>query len=499
MPALIGNKRTFAIELVPVSPSWELRYAPEAQAWAGLAVWIDDRNICSHVQPGSAEIDEYLFVPLGPIADWLVRSFPALRFEERAACFPTGQMLHRDVRRWGKAQAHPGLDEDRWFDAREAWWSRHFVRAGAEGARLPDVAMVRDDERLVLTWAKPAFVGGDAPVMVWPDGASDLPWLDGAEVLERFVRFVGDAFAEEPVPYAWARLQHPLREQSFDLETAVELFVGRDLDALETLTQTSDAAQALAALGLRGDSLDPAASPHCQMLRDLSRDVSREIGELVLETGANALASDEERRASWLAGRALALDAARAAATAEEAGEFAADEIRRRLALDGEPVSDVDEFVSQFGAMIIDSETDGSGDRMMTCAQLQGSPWITTMKTPRTESPWGRRFEQARGLGHLLLDPIRAGAIGAASGPYSQAARRSRSGAFAANLLLPTTALADASGGSLDGIARGEAFEHLLERFGIGARAAAYQLWNQHWLSSPALRDELIDRFAYRG
>ena len=56
--------------------------------------------------------------------------------------------------------------------------------------------------------------------------------------------------------------------------------------------------------------------------------------------------------------------------------------------------------------------------------------------------------------------------------------------------------LAAASGGKLDGAAEGRAFEDLLQVFGIGARAAAYQLWNRGLLSSPDLRDDLIDRFA---
>jgi len=122
-----------------------------------------------------------------------------------------------------------------------------------------------------------------------------------------------------------------------------------------------------------------------------------------------------------------------------------------------------------------------------------------TLETVRTSRPWGQRFEAARALGHVLLDPVRAGAIGAASGPFAQETRRRRSGAFAAELLLPESALAAANAGELDGAARGSSFADLLERYGVGARAAAYQLWNRGWLSSPDLRDDLIDRFAHVG
>jgi hypothetical protein len=35
-----------------------------------------------------------------------------------------------------------------------------------------------------------------------------------------------------------------------------------------------------------------------------------------------------------------------------------------------------------------------------------------------------------------------------------------------------------------------------MAEFGVGARTAAFQLWNRGWLSSPAVRDELVDRYA---
>lgn len=78
-------------------------------------------------------------------------------------------------------------------------------------------------------------------------------------------------------------------------------------------------------------------------------------------------------------------------------------------------------------------------------------PVVRTLSSMRTRSPWGRRFEAARGLGHALCDPVRARVLGAGSGPYARGSR-----------LVPS----------------------------------AYQLWNRGWLSSGALRDELIDSFS---
>jgi hypothetical protein len=152
-------------------------------------------------------------------------------------------------------------------------------------------------------------------------------------------------------------------------------------------------------------------------------------------------------------------------------------------------------MLAQFGLSYSHSGVESERDRMVVALRDGGSPVARTLGTARTETIWGKRFEACRALGHILLDPLRAGAIGAASGPFAEATRRRRSGAFAAELLLPEAAIKEASGGRLDGAAEDNVFEGLLRDYGIGARTAAFQLLNRGWLSSPMVRDELIDRF----
>ena len=130
---LIGNRRSLAFELIPVAPSWELRYRPEAAAWSGLAIWADGINLCRHVAPGSSEIQDHFYIPLAPLADWILRAFPAIAFEERAAVFPTTRLLHESAERWGYVAPFEGLEGDEWLERREAWWLNHFLRAGADG------------------------------------------------------------------------------------------------------------------------------------------------------------------------------------------------------------------------------------------------------------------------------------------------------------------------------------------------------------------------------
>jgi hypothetical protein len=139
---------------------------------------------------------------------------------------------------------------------------------------------------------------------------------------------------------------------------------------------------------------------------------------------------------------------------------------------------------------------DGGRDEMIVAARQGTAPLARTFTSRRTKTTWGWRFEACRAMGHAACDPVRAGALGAGFGAYARGARRRRSGAFAADLLLPAAALAARSVGRLDGLADERGFAALLADYGVGARTAAYQLWGRGWLSSAALRDELIDGFA---
>lgn len=89
-----------------------------------------------------------------------------------------------------------------------------------------------------------------------------------------------------------------------------------------------------------------------------------------------------------------------------------------------------------------------------------------------------------------------AGAVGSGCAKLLRTSQRSGTRAFAAEFLLPEQGMQQLSGGVLDGLPDETDLSLLLEDYGVGARTAAYQLWNRGWLSSSTLRDELIDRFA---
>lgn len=493
---LIGNRERVAIELSSVEPSWERRYAPEAASWAGFAFWVEGKNLCAHVREGEEGLRTAFYVPLAPLADWLVRSYPALSLEERATWFPTSRRLHEMVRSWGDRPPPAELDEEAWLDAREAFWARHFLVAGADGARVPNVALLREDDDVLVAWAAPHFASAPRVTMLHADGLSLQRWGDLASVLARFADVVAADFARTgiAVPYRWMTSSQVLSVGA-DRALVLALFCARGADALAKLFGVPESALE-GVLGTADAPEDPAASPVCQMVRDLPPAPSSGIAAELLATVRAARAGQPEARARWLGGRDVALDAARAGEAPEAQGQLAASAVRTELRRDGEPIASVSEVLAAFGVSQRSAELWTSSERMLVAVASEGAPAATILRTRRTETVWGARFEQMRALGHALLDPLRSGAIGAASTRYAQEARRRRSGAFAAELLLPASALELASGGRLDGAASAEVFGDVLERYGVGARTAAHQLFNHGWLSGTGVREELIERFA---
>ena len=491
---LIGNRNRFGIELTPVSPSWEPRYAAEAAAWAGFALWVGGRNLCAHVRAGEEEVRPQFFVPLGPIADWFVRAYPALAFEERFSLFPARPPLHARMRAWGEARPLAGYDEDQWLDAREEFWSRHFLAAGAEGARVPNVAFLRADDECVITWAAPRFAAGE-PVSLWqPEGEEMVDWNEFSAVVRAFVDVVADWFKSAAVqPFAWVAA--PVRLQTGDPRFALEAFCARSIDRIAALFDVLPR-DVPAALKLGPASVDPASSAVCQMVRDLPPSPGKGVGAEIAETAERSSRPPAGARESWSRARAVARDAARAGATVEAQGQLAALALRAELDRGAEPLPDVPEVLGRLGVRVRKSALSAREERMLVAVTRDGAPCVTVLSTLRTETAWGGRFEEARGLGHCLLDPLHDGAAGAASTPYAQDRRRRRSGAFAAELLLPEAAFEAASGNVLDGAREPGAFEALLMKYGVGARTAAYQLFNHGWLSTTTVRDELIDEYA---
>jgi len=493
---LFGNRNTVGFEISPLVPSWERRYLPEQTGWGALAIWVNGLNLCAHLEPGSDEVQAALNVPLAPVADWLVRAWPFVAFEERATRFPTTGGLHQAIERWGRLYPPTGQSEDDWTDSRAQWWERHFLVAGADGAILPNLALGREDEKLMLDWDQPRLAGG-APRFLEGGGSAAVPWSEAEPIIAAFVAYIAEWLQHDRLSslYPWVTKKDPLQSAAEGPWQILALYTGRTEQELRALTEAADGPEVFMRLGLDPRSSDPAGSPTTQALRDLPPSLPPAAADLLatLEEGTRAGSG-----AGLWALRDIATDASRDFTSPVASGYEAASAVRRQLGLDGTPLPEFAEVFPFVGISVRHEEVELNRARMITGLRRSGGAMAMVLKSERTKAPWGRRFELARALGHLLTDPIRGGALGAASSPYSSDLRRRRSGAFAAELLLPKSALLQLTHGEVDRAADPQLFRHLLGRFGVGASTAAHHIWNVGLLSSPDVRDELIDSYSAR-
>jgi hypothetical protein len=489
---LLGNRNELAFEVTPLQATWERRYLPEREAWGALSVFVHGDNLARHVDAGSGQVDEAVNVPLLPLVNWLITSWTALAYEERPPGFTADLSPHDTLERWGVVSVPNGTNEDAWLESRQAWFLRHFLSAAAEETHLPSVGFVRQDDQLEISWRPARSAGVRSPAFIAGSGQTQVPWATARAAFEELVKLSASLTGDPEVAskYPWLRTDSPSLPEVEP--RALEYFTGLSREMLLALADADNEAELIEWLGLDRES-DPASSPVTQIIRDMSSPVTAALTELLGDI------RDGTRRMTgggWQDLRAVAIDAMRGGENPEEAGQLAAEAFRDVVGLDGHPLPDAVQMLRNLDVAVQDADVGPGTDRMVTGARVDGSAIVVVLRTHRTQTTWGSRFEQVRGLGHLLLDTPRDVSIGAASGPQSQPLRRRRSGAFAAEVLLPYSALLERTGGALDAGTDPALFGSILHDFGVGARTAAHQLYNHGLLSSPSRRDDVIDSWA---
>jgi len=461
---IFGDRQEFAIELDRFEPPWQAIDHREGSVWGALAMWIAGRNLSEHRRHGTDRVRDDLHVALLPLARWAVSARAALRYEERSP-LGAGTSPHEELDRWSDGPPPFGVDEDTWLDRRDTWWSEHFTGAATIDVVAPSIGVVRNDDRALVSWRTAPLPRPDR-TFVYPEGSSVVSWPAVARALDEFVATVG----------SWAPSDCQLETPQDHAARALQYYTGLSNAEIQRFPFLPDAA------------IDPAIDPLAQVVRDLTHRTSTGPAHDSI-VGTVRSAAQPASRGWWELRTQLVPAPGR---SFEDDGFDGAQAVRALLGLDGHPIDDIEALLESVDVHVCAESPASPTDRMFVAGTASGRAVAMVLTNRRTSSPWGRRFELARALGHLLLDQVRGEAIGAASGPQAVASRRRRAGAFAAEVLLPTSALEEASNGVLDGVFEGERFADLLDRFNVGASTAAFHLWNQHLLSSTEVRDDLI-------
>jgi hypothetical protein len=480
---IFGDRSQLAFEVDPVEPTWDRRSVSARGPWARLSVFLRNRCLTEAVDSNTDFVRRSVSVPLFPVADWLVRNIRAIVFEESPAAFRSDIQLHAALERWTEAPPPAGVPEESWEDSRYEWYTRHFWLPGVEGCLLPDLAFVRSDEKLWVNWIAPEFAGPRKLQFITPPGCDAVRWPAAWNGLSRFVSFVAEEMRDRGLT------EIPWTIEPTPLESACRC------SATEYLQLVAPAGmKMLEPLGLAGQE-DPEKSILLQVMRDLdlnARSIAAATDALTSLQSVTAVAAARPRRQELRS----ALEGDTEGLRIERAGYDAARALRSLLHLDGDALSTpalrsrLEEI-----ADVIEIDAADSNNHAVMGSQRDGCAGVVLIRHARTSKEWAWRMEIARALAHLLLDPQTPhGIIGAASSHMATGPRRRRSGAFAAELLCPIDGARSLIGG--DDPTDAAVFERVLGHFGIGARTAAYHLWNHRVLRTAEDRDSLIDEFA---
>lgn len=491
---MFGNRNKFSFDIEPVSPHWEHRAPSDRGPWALLKLWVSGQNLTENMIPGSSTVEPGVYVPLARIADWFVRNLRFVAFQESAAPYPTDVLLPQSMDRWKATQPRGGYNLDQWDDVRFAWAKHHFITYDVDELWLPNIALVRSDRDLWINWQAERFASSNSPIFLAGSGHEKVYWDDAFAAIEDFVAktaaWIREADAIEAYP--WSIQDNPL-ESILDLsvEDFVSLAVPAGNERVLNLFGAEDTTQLLNELGLAPESR-PEDSVALQVMRDLS--LESDIKESLIRCERQA--QDTLHSGFQNARGRIVL----ANVSVEDQGYEAAQQLRQCLSLGDQPLNGFAElFRDQLGIEVVDSAETSKNDYCLAGGRVGGSGVVVTLRSPQTARDWSRRMEILRGVGLVLMDaPTTKGAIGAGSSSRATGPRRRRSGAFAAEMLLPRSALFRRTGGVLDVAADPEVFSGLLTEYHVGAKTAAWHLWNSGLLSSRDLVEDLIAEFGYQ-
>lgn len=387
--------------------------AANRESWGDLILRVNGRLLTRFEMSG--EVVNTVRWYAAPVASWLARNLPPIFHEERtprrldeipSACAWFAQS--------GRPPPLTETEEERWFDDRQDWWARHALRAGANGAVLPNVFLRRVGPYLECSWDNERF----APPrkgMQFTDraGVEYVPVEDAARAIDAFLR----SLPTPPSPsngdwLRWALPEHVLAALNADRGAADSLRAKLTHSTLPFLDSPSAALSALA-----------------EIPPQVSADTIRQIAKLV--SGTTTTSSRE------------ALDRVRtprAPAPVDPwvGGYEAALATRRALKLGATPIADMPTLLRRelnIATQFLDVEPQVDGGRVLRANS--GAQVFMNRRSRLGAGPFGA----ARELGHLVMDLSRDGELGGVSSEWETWPISARAKAFAVMFLLPEDAL----------------------------------------------------------
>lgn len=448
-----------------------------------------------------AGVKDSIFVPVAPIALWVLRSWPAL-FSERAPASLTARGTPHDAlaRAWDDLEAES--DEDAAVIERELehWERTHALRMAGDGLVLPDLLLRRTTDGMHASWNRweprehTTFLATGAAALdvegvvselralvasvrqriaEVPRSSSLAAWIDelapraSAELTEAQVGVLADRLGE---PEAWFRAW---AAKAADLRRAIvkEYSIPEDRSYDPVLVDSPVAMAFRSAFGRLTEDDRARLRAIAKTVRTLP--VAHELAQI----RDHVVYGHGEEPGAITLGRAYR----RAGRVRERFGAAGYFDVEQLL---------LDLSVVVKSVTLDDAQTDGvalwSEDRAIV---------LVNESSPRATTAWGRRSLFAHELYHLLCD-VRAGAaFGEATGDAIHLPTEPFANAFAAELLAPKRELPVFTPQLWTNVAAARAkVAEVCDRFGVGRELALRQLQNRQNWPEPLVVSLLNDR-----
>ncbi|HEX8858497.1 MAG TPA: ImmA/IrrE family metallo-endopeptidase [Actinomycetes bacterium] len=212
--------------------------APELRAtWARLEIWVGDACLTLVEEPDGQSVRRSVYVPLYPMAEWVVYNWWFLKAHSRPAS------LIGEFGRLDSVNAPP--------PALRKILEHHSLRAIGEGFVWPNLTIVPEGTHTRLFWYSDGAATRERPLKYLRNGSA---WIDSAALehsLDRFVdavvtRLVEQRVTPTPLEKEWIALADTNREEAEFCLAAARLGLDPYSEALDKQENIVRAAEVLA-------------------------------------------------------------------------------------------------------------------------------------------------------------------------------------------------------------------------------------------------------------
>lgn len=476
---IFGRRDTWAIEVEPISGGPEEADRAARATWSSLRLWVSGRNLFAHARTDAATFEDCLRWPAVHLARWFLAGWPGLW--ERAGCPVAGSVL--DARRAiGRLDRHlvDNFDDadDSDIEVRDAFVESHAMGSAAAGGVMPAIYLLREDERMEVTWQNASEPSGLR--FLEASGHASFSASHFIASLEEFLE--------------WVRT----------LVVNVDAGLVREIEQWQGRLVSPDAAEAV----MRGyawpwAAKQPAADPPIDLDRYLSppigwrgrgarvepsrvpaavvfRALSPVVGPDDVKTLITKLLSFPKQTEGAKQLDALQRQLGPSSRGAAHSQGYALAEQVRSLLGNVDHAFDVEGALQKLGVAILDDELSDPRVDAATVWDDEHGPVIVVNSLADRTVRWARRMALAHEFCHLLIDRAAAAPLMIASSPWAPALLERRANAFAAELLLPKAGILRSLGNSIriagvDAAGR----KQLMDEFQVGSTVCNHQLENR--------------------